>query len=72
MSRFSVLAVVPVGGLLGLEGLLRPVLPMLSLVPLLALPFRLVFPPWTSRTLSGELLTKFGGRDGLLRFAWVL
>lgn len=72
MSRFSVLVVVPVGGLLGREELLRPDLPMLSLVPLLALPFRLVFPLRTSRWLSGELLIYVGGREGLLRLACVL
>jgi hypothetical protein len=69
VSRFSVLVVDPVGGLLGLEELLRPDLPMLSLVPLLALPLRLVFPLRISRWLSGELLIYVGGREGLLRLA---
>jgi hypothetical protein len=72
VSRFSVLVVDPVGGLLGLEELLRPDLAKFSLVPLLALPFRLVFPLRTSRWLSGELLMYVGGREGLLRLAWVL
>jgi hypothetical protein len=69
VSRFSVVVDVPVGGLPGLEELARSgFLPP----PLLKLPFRLAFPlryPWK---FSGELLTKVGGNEGLLRFACVL
>lgn len=36
------------------------------------LPFRLVFPLRISRWPSGELFTKVGGKEGLLRFACVL
>jgi len=72
VSCFSVLVLVPVGGLLGREEFLRPNLPMFSLAPLPTLPFRLVFPLRTSCWLSGELLIKVGGREGLLRLAWVL
>jgi hypothetical protein len=64
---------VPVGGLPALEELWRPGLLLEpSLPPLPILPFRLVFPVRTSRKLSGELLIRVGGREGLLRLAWVL
>jgi hypothetical protein len=72
VSRFSVVVDVPAGGLLGLEEVARSgFLPPLSLL-LLKLPFRLAFPLRCPCEFSGELLTKVGGNDGLLRFACVL
>jgi hypothetical protein len=73
VSRFSVVVDIPVGGLAGLEELARSgFLPPPSFLPLLKLPFGLAFLLRYPCRFSGELLSKVGGNEGLLRFACVL